>query len=523
MIKFVILAFLSLCLYSKDFTVASYNVENLFDLKKQNTEYKEYIPNSKSNWNKRNFNKKLNNVIKVIKDIDADIIALQEIENKQLLKLISKEIPSYKYISFTKYKNSSVGLGFLSKIKIISNNQINVKFSKKTFRPILETTFKINNIKFKIFNNHWPSKRVYESYRIKYAKKLYDRLKELPRDFDYILLGDFNSNYNEYETFKYNKKLNNSTNITGINQVLNTTLNSQFNTYIDMLETSKRVHYNLWLEVNPQNRFSTKFRNQNNTPDNIIIPPALLDNKKISYVPNSFKVFKPEYLYKNNKINRWKFYQKYNTKLHKGIGYSDHLPIIASFSSTQTHKNYLKNIKTKDSKALMISDLYTMVKLNKPVEIKDAVVIYKHKDNAIIKQKNNRAIFIYKKAKKLLLGHNYDLKINQIKDYHGLKEIVDFEILNKKDKIAHKSLYLNANNINILDPKYQNEIIENLKGKVKNKKLYFNNQVIKIYSKNKDILPTNGQTITIKNAHLGIYKGNMQIVINKKTDYKIEN
>ena len=30
-------------------------------------------------------------------------------------------------------------------------------------------------------------------------------------------------------------------------------------------------------------RFSTKFKNQNNTPDNIIISPALFDNKTILY------------------------------------------------------------------------------------------------------------------------------------------------------------------------------------------------------------------------------------------------
>ncbi len=159
MFKFLLLIFLSLNLFSKTFTVASYNVENLFDLKKDRSDYKEYIPNTKAKWNQKTFNIKLNNVTKVIKDIDADIIALQEIENKQLLRTLQRKIPEYKYISFSKYKNSSVGVGFLSKMKIKSNQEINVRFTNKLFRPILETTFEIENRELKIFNNHWPSKK----------------------------------------------------------------------------------------------------------------------------------------------------------------------------------------------------------------------------------------------------------------------------------------------------------------------------------------------------------------------------
>jgi hypothetical protein len=49
------------------------------------------------------------------------------------------------------------------------------------------------------------------------------------------------------------------------------------------------------------------------------------------------------------------------------------------------------------------------------------------------------------------------------------------------------------------------------------------NKYIKLYSKNKDILPKDGQSITILSGHLTSYKGNMQIVIYKPTDYRINN
>lgn len=509
---------------AQNIKIASYNVENLFDLTKQNSEYTEYIPNTKAKWNSKNFNIKLNNIIKVIKEIDADIIGLQEIENKTVLTQLFKRLPKYKYYSFEKYPRSAVGVGFLSKIKIINNKAINVKFKNKLFRPILESTFVTeDNIQFKIFNNHWPSKAVAESYRVKYAKKLYDRLKELPRDYDYILLGDFNSNYDEMNSFKGNKKLNNTSGITGINQILNTTIDQKFITFDDVLKSKKRVNFNLWLDLKNAQRFSNKYRKQNNTPDNIILSPALLDTKKLSYKIKSFKVFKPNYLYRNNTINRWQFSgSKYNKK-HKGVGYSDHLPIYASFSTNKEDTNVVKKVKIYEKKYLnSIKDLYNKEKLIKPIILNDITVIYKNKDSAIIKKKNDKAIYIFKGAKNLKEGYLYDLQINQISTYNGLKEIVDFSVLLEKNKNNnYKRLYLEAKNIDILSHQFQNEIITNLKGKIKKKRLYFDkNKYIKIFAKDKKDLPINGK-ITFLKAHLGVYKGNIQILIHSKNDYKL--
>lgn len=67
-------------------TVATYNVENLFDLENDGYEYDEYVPNSFSEWNEKNYKIKLQNISKVIKDINPDIIAIEEIESLQALK-----------------------------------------------------------------------------------------------------------------------------------------------------------------------------------------------------------------------------------------------------------------------------------------------------------------------------------------------------------------------------------------------------------------------------------------------------
>lgn len=525
MSKILFLFLFAIILNAKTFSIATYNVENLFDLNKDNDEYSEFIPNTSSNWNETNFNIKINNLIKVIKDMNVDIIALQEIENRELMQLLLKKLPDYKYYSFIKYSDSAIGLGILSKIEIKENNNLDVKFRTKQFRPILETTFIYENIEFKVFNNHWPSKSSSESYRIKYAKNLQDRVSLLAKDYDYILIGDFNSDYNEMQTFKTNHKLNDTQGLTGINQILNTVIDEKFVSYEDVLNYDKRVHYNLWLEMPLNERFSSKFRQGNTSPDNILISPALFDRKKLSYIPNSFTVFKPSYLFENNMVNRWQIDEKNQIKIHKGEGYSDHLPIYAKFSTNKNEFYLPKDINSveKNSNKSNISDLYKKEKINNPITIEKAIVIYKENDKVIIKRQNDRAIYIYKNVKDLKLGYSYNLQINQINDYYGLKEITDFTILNEvEENTNYKSLYLDSNNMDIFDFKYENEIITNLKGIVKQSKLYLEDgKIIKLYTNNKNLLPKNEEKITIISGHLATYRGNIQIILYQATDFKI--
>ena len=96
---FLLLIILSNILFTTTFKIASYNVQNLFDLNYDKTEYNEYIPNQKSFWNNNTYNKKLFNIIKVINDINSSIIALQEIESQNVINDILK-YTQYKYNSF---------------------------------------------------------------------------------------------------------------------------------------------------------------------------------------------------------------------------------------------------------------------------------------------------------------------------------------------------------------------------------------------------------------------------------------
>jgi len=502
---------LSFSLYAKNFTVASYNVENLFDLIYNKTEYKEYIPNTKT-WNKIAFNNKLNNISYTINELNADIIALQEIESKEALDTLLKKT-KYKYSSFLKKQTNSVGVAILSKFPIISTKKIEVDNFDTHSRDILKATINIKNKPLIIYVNHWRSKRASESSRIIYATKLKKEIDKLAKNSDYIILGDLNSNYNEYETFKYNDKLNDTSNITGINQILNTTINGNYILKNTINSFNQNVHYNLWLEILKKNRFSNKFKNRNSTPDHIIISSGLLDNQNISYVDNSFKVFKPNYLYKNNKIIRWNYRLK--------NGYSDHLPIYASFSTKKQNYSFKSIKKPKEN---TISYLYDIQRVN-DYDLQNVIVIYKSKKIAIISKDNDRSIMIFKPPKNLEVGHIYDMKVDSIDTYNGLKEIKKISNINKKAYFfKYKDYYLDGNTIDLKDEKYQNNIIKNLSGIYKKGYLYYkNNKKIKLYFHKKQKRPQNGKKLTINCGHLSTYKSKIQIVLYDKKDFTVQN
>jgi len=340
-IKIIILSILLIFPYSiasieaKTFKVVSYNVENLFDLTKDGTEYREYIPNADHGWNKDIVDIKVTNIAKVIKDLSADVVALQEIESKKALIFLQNKLKKinvdYPYIEIANSKATSVKCAILSKFPIVNKEEIQV--DNEFARNILKVTLDIDANRLILFVNHWKSKQGPESQRIVYAKKLKEEIDKLKEGIDFILTGDFNSNYNEYEIFQDSSSLNDTVSTTGINHILRTIKGSEMvNERILTGQVRNEYLYNLWLEINKSRRWSYNFFGNKNSLDSIIVSKGLYDNKGISYVDNSFDKFDPDYLFKKNAIYRWQITKNGKGK-HLGKGYSDHLPVFAYFST----------------------------------------------------------------------------------------------------------------------------------------------------------------------------------------------
>ena len=310
--------------------IATYNVENLFDLEKKGYKYKEYKPYGKSLWNKKNYKIKLNNLSRVIKDIDADIICLEEVHSKKTLLDLRYTLKQkglyYKYYSIADKKNTAIKVAILSKFPFVYSKELVVTHSYK-YRNILESKFKIDKQELYIFTNHWKSKAGPESMRIRSAKVLRDRIEQIGYDKNIIILGDFNSHYEEYKIFKRKRKHNDTNGKTGINHVLRTIKNTKDSLHVEIEDNN---FYNLWYDTKEKDRYSYIYRGKKEALDSILISKSLLDNNGISYIHSSISNFSKDYLFKKKQIYRWQV-SRAKIRKHKGKGYSDHLAVTAKF------------------------------------------------------------------------------------------------------------------------------------------------------------------------------------------------
>ena len=173
-----------------DIKIATYNVENLFDAKNDGSEYKDFVV-GKSEWNEKKASVKFKAVSAKIKELNADIIALQEIENEAILKELMKDT-GYKYFVFSKGKNAPIGLGLLSKIKPVRSEKIIIPNVKT--RDVLKADFVSENINFSLFALHFPARK----NPIKQRRAAFLTLKSaIDGGKSNIVLGDFNTPFDD--------------------------------------------------------------------------------------------------------------------------------------------------------------------------------------------------------------------------------------------------------------------------------------------------------------------------------------
>jgi endonuclease/exonuclease/phosphatase family metal-dependent hydrolase len=507
-------------LEAKTFKVASYNVENIFDLTNNGTEYTEYIPNTGYGWKESTFEIKIANIAEVIRDIGADVVALQEIESKIALVLLRDKLKAmnadYPYYEIADGKDTVVKCALLSKFPIIEKDEIQV--DDEFARNILKVTIDIDGMRLTVFVNHWKSKRDPESMRLPYARALKKQIDKLEDDADFILIGDFNSDYHEWQSFRDSVRLNDTDGITGINHILKTVMGAQLVDESTLTKQSGNEYlYNLWLEVGSKRRWSHNFFGSKNSLDHIIVSKALYDDRGISYVDNSFDKFDPDYLFKESAVYRWQRAKGGKGK-HLGEGYSDHLPIFASFSTEPFHfkayHTYAKDVPELRLETKRISDLYTSRIGNVNYHLQSCVVIYKHEDNAIIKQKNGRAIFVYRAGRDLEYGKAYDLMVTELYDYHGLREITTIGNIKKVGQADNPAPYLLDNpSADFSAPDLQNEVISKDEGVYKGGYFYYGSgRKIKLYFTDNGLRPQNNSRIRLKQVRIG-YHRYPQIVI----------
>ncbi|MFW5820888.1 MAG: endonuclease [Bacteroidota bacterium] len=199
----------------KTFTVVFYNVENLFDtIDAPVFEDEEFTPGSEKNWNEDKYNKKLNDIARVLSSVNKkelpEVIGLAEIENRKVLEdLIStKDLRrgNYQIIHSESPDVRGIDVALLyrkDELEKVKFETIRIDFpfdSSLTTRDILHVKGKlIDGRDMHFFVNHWSSR--YGGRKESEPKRMYcavnlrrqiDLLLSRESDPRFIIMGDFN-------------------------------------------------------------------------------------------------------------------------------------------------------------------------------------------------------------------------------------------------------------------------------------------------------------------------------------------
>jgi hypothetical protein len=227
-------------------------------------------------------------------------------------------------------------VALLSRLPIAASRAFGGEIDSAGRRDILEADLDCGGTALKLFVNHWPSKKHPESRRLAAARVLAERIKKLPPQTDYVIIGDLNADFDEWRKLR-TERLDDTKGVTGINNVLRTVHGEagKFISYVtrqEMSGTDSAWHYDLWLELPEERRLSYTYQGQPKTPDHFLLPQSLFDPVGWSYLDRSFSVFTWDgRLLENGEPFRWQMRGFGKRRFHTGEGFSDHLPLRAVF------------------------------------------------------------------------------------------------------------------------------------------------------------------------------------------------
>ena len=199
----------------RQFTVAWWNVENLFDTRDDpRTNDDEFTPQGERHWSRAKFENKLRGIYRTLTLMDLpDVVGLGEVENAYVLRELIGSTPlvqaGYAFVHFDSPDRRGIDCALLyrrDRFEVVSSGIVNLSDSAAGFytRDILQVcgrTPEGDSLCFLV--NHWPSKRggdEAEARRIGAAqtlRRLMVDLKEEHPGAAVLAMGDFNSTSGE--------------------------------------------------------------------------------------------------------------------------------------------------------------------------------------------------------------------------------------------------------------------------------------------------------------------------------------
>ncbi|MFN4149384.1 MAG: endonuclease/exonuclease/phosphatase family protein [Candidatus Sericytochromatia bacterium] len=293
---------------SETITVATYNIRNLFDgIKNEVNGVKQSVADAPEASEQAKPEKELKALADSLREINPDVIAMQEVESKSTLSgFLNKYVPElgYKVVLIEGNDERGIDVALITKLDIVEIKShkdekfpvINQPGKTQVFqRDLLQVSLKTsNNYNFTAFVGHLKSKhggaasdliRQAEATKI---NEIVTAFKNENPNANFVLMGDFNDTVNSNP----------------LKPILNSNL-SLSDIIKEDLGTGKDVY-----TYHP-----IKFRER---IDYMLVSPSM----KNEYIKGSVKISKfPQDM--SNEDKKWMFYQA-----------SDHLPVTAKFSTS---------------------------------------------------------------------------------------------------------------------------------------------------------------------------------------------
>ena len=198
----------------QEYTIVSYNTENLFDtVDDPKIPDEEFLPESEKKWTNERYQKKLDDLAKVISEVNPletpEIVGLVEVENQTVLEdlirtaalkdhnyaIIHEESPDYRGIDVALiYRKDAFKEIMHEALPVVFPDDPNFKT-----RDILHVIGEVRHKTVHVFVNHWPSRiggdDKTEPKRVLAAsvlKKRVDLLLTLDPKARIIIMGDMN-------------------------------------------------------------------------------------------------------------------------------------------------------------------------------------------------------------------------------------------------------------------------------------------------------------------------------------------
>lgn len=308
------------------YTVAFYNLENLFDPKRNSKILdKDYTPDGAKKWTVERYQRKLAKLAKTIVNIGEKdhpyppaLIGVAEAENNSVLTALLHTDPmddlDYGFIHFDSPDERGIDTGLIYRkrfFKVLHSEPLvllvdNPGGVRDTTRDILYVKGELNKELVHVLVNHWPSRRegdvATEYKRVIAAKEIVLKIEQIrleELDPNIIVMGDFNDDPSS-------KSLQ------------------------DLKEGAALFNPMETLHI-PDSQGSSVYGNKWNMFDQILVSNSFFNYEKNTHSFDSAAIYDDKSLKEKKGKYKGSPYRTFVSDRYMG-GYSDHFPVYAMFT-----------------------------------------------------------------------------------------------------------------------------------------------------------------------------------------------